>query len=789
MFRQDSDKFIRARKVNRKLNVMSMQHSPQKNPTVMTDVKVLVHLRGQARAKVTRIKKVLEEECGASRYQLKFAQLKVYARNLETHYQEYLSLHHQITSLIPLEKQDEQDDVYLQFENLHIETSSMLEDMMGNHEAARPCAQQIMTQPQVIVQQQPLPVPIPTFDGKPENWPRFKQTFLDIMSRSRDSDAVKLHHLEKALVGAAANIIDPKTLSDSNYAHAWELLLEMFEDERKIVDSHIHCLLHLKRMTKECPQQLRDLVKEVTRNIERLKISKQDLSGVSERFVVYLIASALDMETKKQWESTIPHKNIPSYEDTISFLKQRCSLLERCEVSVVKQKETSTFQKQPSKNVPAFRSFAAAAPAASSRLPVCEFCSGSHLNFRCESFRSLAVPQRRAKVRELHLCYNCLRKGHTIVKCPSERFCQECHAKHHSLLHDNAALKIPENNSNREKNLPIISSPIENVTPFSSVPVSNCSIGKVSCFNNTLLLTAVVDIIDKHGNPQLCRAILDCGSQPNLISRRMVDKLDVDQLPGKTEAIGVSGKRTILNRNVNLTLHSRRFEYQCQLECLVTDTITGILPNKRYDIRNWKIPPGLQLADESFNTPGEVDLLIGVKLFFQLMLPGQLTIGIGLPILKETKLGWVVAGAIEDVDTDPSPQHCFSSTVQSLEECIQRFWTTESIESDEILTNEEQECENIFQSTTKRDLNGHYIVMLPLKDNIRLLQNNRSLALKRFHMLEHRFQRNVELKKLYVDFINEYKELSHCIEVFGKNDEPTRLSAPSCGFKTNQLHN
>ena len=50
-----------------------------------------------------------------------------------------------------------------------------------------------------------LNIPMPTFDGLYEHWPTFKAMFLDIMKRTNDSDAVKLHHLNKALQGKAAD--------------------------------------------------------------------------------------------------------------------------------------------------------------------------------------------------------------------------------------------------------------------------------------------------------------------------------------------------------------------------------------------------------------------------------------------------------------------------------------------------------------------------------------------------------------------------------------------------------
>ncbi|XP_058456776.1 uncharacterized protein LOC131434146 [Malaya genurostris] len=445
--------------------------------------------------------------------------------------------------------------------------------------------------PQIVVQQQPLPIPIPSFDGKPENWPRFQQVFSDIISKSRDSDAVKLHHLERAISGgSAAKLIDPKTLREGNFAHAWELLLDVYEDERKAVDSHIHGLLSLKRMHKECSKQMRELLNETTRHVEGLRLLKQDLQGVSERFVVVVLSDAFDTETRKQWEATIPHKQIPKYEDTIQFLKERCSLLERCESSHPKSTSTKNISQKITSKLPPAKSFATIAPVSNSSA-ICEICSASHPNYKCDKFLALTVPQRRVKVRRS---------------------------------------------------------------------------------DSTILLTAMVDVLDSHGNPHPCRAFLDCGSQPNLVSRSLVEYLEIEQIPTHVEVFGATGKRSVLNKKATLRLHS-------------------------------------------------------VKIY------------------------------------------------QSLRKPVWDFWNVESVELVDAVSKEEQECEQIFRSTTIRNHDGTYTVHLPLKEAVSELQNSRSLALKRFHILEHRFKKNPDLKKAYTDFINEYKLLSHCKQVLESDDLPGKL--------------
>ncbi|XP_062541989.1 uncharacterized protein LOC134209987 [Armigeres subalbatus] len=659
----------------------------------MGELKTLVHLRGQAKAKVTRIRKTIEEISKAGIVQLTLSQLKVYSKNLDAHFQEYLSFHYQITALLPAEKLDDNDEMYLQFETHHTETAMLVEALIQDATppptpAVVPATVPGVPHAQVVVQQQPLPVPIPSFDGKPENWPRFQQVFMDIMSRSKDSDAIKLHHLEKALAsGSASKIIDPRTLSEGNFAHAWDLLLDVYEAERKAVDSHIHGLLSLKRMQGECTKQIRSLLNETTRHVEGLKLLGQDLEGVSERFVVVVLSDAFDPETRKQWEATIPHKEISIYEDTVKFLKERCSLLERCEASRPKSSTKESSQKPTSKPTP-MKSFAVAAPVANSDAK-CEICDANHPNFKCDRFVSLTVPQRRVKVRELNLCFNCLRKGHLSSKCPSTKSCQECQGRHNTLLHEPKTTRHvpkPVDSPNPQPEIPQVV--CSKVPPSGSISSLSNSVHKVPRSDGTLLLTAMVDVLDKSGNYHPCRAFLDCGSQPHLVSSSLVESLGIDQVSTHVEVVGATGKGSVLNRKATLSFRSRCTDYQARIECLVTDVVTGPLPGRKLDPRYWNI-------------------------------------------LKETLLGWVVAGGADDASEN---QHCYTASLRPLTECIEKFWSVESIEAHDPASKEEQVCEQIYSSTTVRNPDGLYTVHLPLTESISELSCNRSLALKRFHI-------------------------------------------------------
>ena len=80
--------------------------------------------------------------------------------------------------------------------------------------------------PSTIVLQQTA---LPTFDGRYENWFKFKQMFRDIADKcTADSAATKLHYLDKALVGKAHGAIDQQMIRDNDYEGAWRSLTEIW---------------------------------------------------------------------------------------------------------------------------------------------------------------------------------------------------------------------------------------------------------------------------------------------------------------------------------------------------------------------------------------------------------------------------------------------------------------------------------------------------------------------------------------------------------------------------------
>ena len=87
------------------------------------------------------------------------------------------------------------------------------------------------------------------------------------------------------------------------------------------------------------------------------------------------------------------------------------------------------------------------------------------------------------------------------------------------------------------------------------------------------------------------------------------------------------------------------------------------------------------MADEQFDHPGDIDLLIGADLFFEMLQPGRRTRPGNYPVLQETVLGWTHSGRTPATTTQHDPQHTFLLREDSrLEHNLNRFWEMEPLQ-------------------------------------------------------------------------------------------------------------
>lgn len=607
------------------------------------ELKIVTRQRDQVRQRVVSFWNTVAEGNPS------LAQLTWLKSKVSSAYQEYNDLHRRAMALISDEKLPEQQALYENFETSCDLVSTKVEELLLA-EQKRAAPETADTKPQVIIQQQPLKAPIPKFDGSYASWPKFKAIFQDLMANSSDSDAMKLYHLDQALGGEAEGMLGAKIINEGNYTEAWAILTEQFENKRVIVESHLRALLSLQRMTSESYKELRSLLNEVTRNVESLRYQQQEMTGLSEHLLVFLVTNALDPSTRKAWESKQQKGELPKYEPTIKFLTARAQILQNCEMAV--QTKIPAAQKCHA---------ASARPPASET--ACDFCGGPHGNFQCSTLTSLSTSQRREKVRVAGLCFNCLRKGHLASGCPSSKTCRTCEARHNTLLHDDTSSKSKAS---------LVAAPVDNQVSAS------CSGGFATRAKTVLLPTAVVDALDKHGRRHPCRVLLDSGSQVNFVTEELVNRLGIKKHRANVPITGINELQSHARDKVVVKFRSRVSPFASALECLVTPKVTGNIPTRKIDVSGWRLPEAAVLADPAFHIPGKVDMIIGGELFFDILKPRYLRLSKNLPQLRETHLGWIVTGVFKESQRHVEPQHSNVAIIEVVETSKQLSWQDEN---------------------------------------------------------------------------------------------------------------
>ncbi|XP_050313689.1 uncharacterized protein LOC126748481 [Anthonomus grandis grandis] len=305
----------------------------------------------------------------------------------------------------------------------------------------------------------------------------------------------------------------------------------------------------------------------------------------------------------------------------------------------------------------------------------------------------------------------------------------------------------------------------------------------LSTFSSTpslvLLATAVVTIYDKYGVPTKARILLDSASQNSFVTENLVQRLNYVPYNQPLRISGISKGSLECNKMVNIMIHSNVYENQSfSLSCAVLPVITCKLPQIPINKEKLKIPHHFRLSDPNYDSPSEIDMLIGADLYYNLYTNDTYHLGKNLPVLINTYLGWVIAGhapilygqhsvskslvtcaSVHTVTLESVSMLTFETP--SLDSIMEKFWKIEELpqkvhhSEDDILT------EEIFVSTTKVLPSGRYQVNLPLKVPAENLGDSFFIAQKRFENLEKKFKHDPEYFCKYQDFIHEYLTLGH----------------------------
>ncbi|XP_070851506.1 uncharacterized protein [Drosophila suzukii] len=232
----------------------------------------------------------------------------------------------------------------------------------------------------------------------------------------------------------------------------------------------------------------------------------------------------------------------------------------------------------------------------------CSLCQQNHVLRRCPDFLAKDCFARKVIVDRSKACINCLSASHSLSQCSSNRNCSQCGQRHHTLLHfpnaQQSSSLTPEVSRQHALDSGRSAAAVQNApsTQLFSAVASHLN-------STTLLATALVRIVNNStGQSALVRALIDHGSEGTLITENIVQALRLKRHPVRAEITGVG------NTSHNQCRHSTDFTI---ISCSGSDFNAYV--SSVFILRS--------LTDPNFIKSGRIDLLIGVDIIPQLMLP------------------------------------------------------------------------------------------------------------------------------------------------------------------------
>ena len=226
---------------------------------------------------------------------------------------------------------------------------------------------------------------------------------------------------------------------------------------------------------------------------------------------------------------------------------------------------------------------------------------------------------------EPSLCKNCLKPGHRADICRSTYRCKTCRGLHNSLLHEDQ---------------PAASHP----TTFTANAATTPAVPKLK---PNRMMTSQTLITGPTGITVVARALLDSGSSLSIISTKAMRTLQLKNLGSSVHINGVGATSATKPFPLcNITLSSSyKDDWRQEVIAAVMNQVTRDLPLQgASSVRKLPHIKELHLADQLFDQPATIYLLLGQDVWQELFLPGEVIGPQGTPAAWHTVFGWVIMG-------------------------------------------------------------------------------------------------------------------------------------------------
>ncbi|GFT34291.1 integrase catalytic domain-containing protein [Trichonephila clavipes] len=242
----------------------------------------------------------------------------------------------------------------------------------------------------------------------------------------------------------------------------------------------------------------------------------------------------------------------------------------------------------------------------------------------------------------------------------------------------------------------------------------------------------------------------------------------------------VNDASMVVKNCVKTSVANKAKTFESELMLLVVNKITDLIPNKVIDV-DVNVSEFVPLADDKFNIPDRIDMLLGAEIFYELLRPGKYYCDNLHLVLQNTVFGWLCCKWKCRSQVTENRVHCGLIVYDDLNKTLKKFWEIEGVHIEPKVDTEVSLCEDHFVRTHRRNCEGRYVVSMALNKDPSCLGNSKDIAIRRLNSLWKRLSRDSSYSSLYVEFLKEYEELGHLERVIESSEPPTHYYIPHHG--------
>nr|XP_012234664.1 PREDICTED: uncharacterized protein LOC105679309 [Linepithema humile] len=508
-------------------------------------------------------------------------------------------------------------------------------------------------------------IKLPEFNGDYTKWLFFKNSFETTIHEEEELTPIQKHqYLVGVLRGEALKVIQGYQISNENYAEAWKLLKDTYDNTMIIIETHLDELLQFPMITKE------DKAKSLS------------VLSVSEAIQTYKCEELLKLSTEERRKEVISkqlclnclgsghHAKVCKSSSCKKCLKRHNTLLHP---DTEPQADTGKQENSGSTST-----------------TIVNYCKKQEkINSLCNGKKTeLSVILSTARVKAYDVKGNSQSCRVLLDPGSQTNIITESFLKRLGLPNRKENQAISGINQTRSNANNVTEIRIESIYKGFSTNIECLVLPSIterlpqSKINITQLnMPKDIDMADpRFDEPGPIDMLIGAGLYWKILVGTPRNKIEGQPSLQNTrlgwiiggEIPGVQPKTSqVVLTNEVLSQQLERFG-----DRKILPSITERLPQSKSNITQLNMPKDIDMADPRFDEPGPIDMLIGAGLYWKILVGTPRNKIEGQPSLQNTRLGWIIGGEIPGVQPKTSQ---VALTNEVLSQQLERFWRQEEL--------------------------------------------------------------------------------------------------------------